>query len=57
MSPIRAAVVGCGHFGRHHADKYAACADARLVAVVDRDPEAAKHLGERLGVPALTRAA
>jgi predicted dehydrogenase len=54
MSPIRAAVVGCGHFGCHHADKYAACAGARLVAVVDRDAAAARNLAERLGVLALT---
>jgi len=56
MSPIRAAVVGCGHFGRHHADKYAACAGARLVAVVDRNEAAAQSLAERLGVRALTDA-
>jgi predicted dehydrogenase len=54
MSRVRAAVVGCGHFGRHHADKYAACAGARLVAVVDRDAAAARRLAERLGVLALT---
>jgi predicted dehydrogenase len=54
MTRVRAAVVGCGHFGRHHADKYAACAGARLVAVVDRDAAAARNLAERLGVLALT---
>jgi len=47
-------VVGCGHFGRHHADKYAARDDANLVAVVDRDPAAAQSLADRLGVTALT---
>jgi predicted dehydrogenase len=56
MSALRAAVVGCGHFGRHHADKYAASAAAQLVAVVDRDPDAAHSLAGRLGVLALTRA-
>jgi predicted dehydrogenase len=54
MTPVRAAVVGCGHFGRHHAEKYAACAGARLVAVVDRDEGAARSLADRLGVLALT---
>ena len=49
-------MVGCGHFGRHHAEKYAACAGARLVAVVDRDEAAARSLAERLGVLALTDA-
>jgi len=54
MSRVRAAVVGCGHFGRHHAEKYAACARTRLVAVVDRDEAAARGLAMRLGVLALT---
>ena len=34
MSPIRCAVFGAGHFGRYHAQKYAATAGADLVAVV-----------------------
>jgi predicted dehydrogenase len=54
MSPIRAAVVGCGHFGRFHAEKYAALADVELVAVVDCDLGAAQALGMRLGVVALS---
>jgi predicted dehydrogenase len=54
MSRVRAAVVGCGHFGRHHAEKYAACARTRLVAVVDRDEAAVRSLANRLGVLALT---
>jgi predicted dehydrogenase len=54
MSPIRAAVVGCGHFGRFHAEKYAALPEAELVAVVDCDLPAAQRLAERFGVPALS---
>jgi predicted dehydrogenase len=54
MSALRAAVVGCGHFGRHHADKYAASPDAGLVAVVDRDPDAAHSLAGRVGALALS---
>ena len=56
MSPVRAAVVGCGHFGRRHAEKYAASPDAELVAVVDHDPEVAQGLAGQLGVEALTSA-
>jgi predicted dehydrogenase len=56
MSRVRAAVVGCGHFGRHHAEKYAACAGAQLVAVVDHDEAAAQSLASRLGVLALSDA-
>jgi predicted dehydrogenase len=53
VSAIRTAVVGCGHFGRYHAEKYAALAAAELVAVVDREPERARQLAARLGVEAL----
>ena len=54
MTAIRTAVVGCGHFGRYHAEKYAALAEAELVAVVDREPERARQLAARLGVAALS---
>jgi predicted dehydrogenase len=53
MRPIRAALVGCGHFGRYHAEKYAALEDAELVAVVDVVPERAAELAARLGAKAL----
>jgi predicted dehydrogenase len=54
MTPIRTAVVGCGHFGRYHAAKYAASLAADLVAVVDRDPDAASAVGAAHGCEALT---
>jgi len=46
-------VIGVGHFGQHHAGKYAKLPGSRLVAVVDRDPEraaavAAQHRVEPL---------
>jgi predicted dehydrogenase len=53
-SPLRTAVIGCGHFGRFHAEKYAALPDAALVAVVDRDPAKAAALAAVLKVEALT---
>jgi predicted dehydrogenase len=53
MTPVRTAVVGCGHFGRYHAEKYAAAAGAELVAVVDCELERARALGARLGTLAL----
>jgi predicted dehydrogenase len=51
---LRTAVIGCGHFGRYHAEKYASLPAARLVAVVDQDPArasevAAKHRVQALG--------
>lgn len=45
----RAAVVGCGHFGRYHAQKYAALPDADLVAVVDVNPAAAARVAQEVG--------
>jgi predicted dehydrogenase len=53
MSPIRTAVVGCGHFGRFHAEKYAALPEAELVAVVDCELGAAQALAARFGALAL----
>jgi predicted dehydrogenase len=54
VSRVRAAVVGVGHLGRFHAEKYAAHADVDLVAVVDCDPERAREVAADLGVQALT---
>jgi predicted dehydrogenase len=51
---LRAAVVGVGHLGRFHAEKYAGNADVELTAVVDIDPARARTMGEALGVVALT---
>jgi predicted dehydrogenase len=50
--PVRAAVVGVGHLGRFHAQKYAALNDAVLVGVVDRDLERAREVAAELGVEA-----
>jgi predicted dehydrogenase len=57
VSALRAAVVGCGHFGRYHAQKYAEIPGVDLVAVVDRDPEAAERLAAEVGGEALADAA
>lgn len=49
----RAAVVGVGHLGRHHARILAALDDARLVAVVDTNPERATAVAASTGANAL----
>jgi predicted dehydrogenase len=54
VRPVRVAVVGCGHFGRLHAEKYATIDGAELVAVCDREGERARSLAERLGCVAET---
>lgn len=54
MKPVlRAAVVGVGAFGRHHARIYheLAAEGVRLVGLVDIDPEGPKDLAEKFGVP------
>lgn len=49
FSPLRCAVVGVGYLGKFHAQKYAALAEAELVAVVDPDAAAGQALSEELG--------
>ncbi len=49
---LKVAVVGVGHLGKWHADKYAACADCELVAVVDSDLEVAKEIAQKYGARA-----
>lgn len=51
---LKVAVVGVGHLGRWHADKYAACPDCDLVAVVDSDAGRARDIAEKLGVDAIS---
>jgi predicted dehydrogenase len=54
MRAIRCAVFGAGHFGRYHAQKYAALPGVELVAVVDPDPERARALAAEVGTRAAT---
>ncbi|MGW7681647.1 Gfo/Idh/MocA family protein [Kribbella sp. NPDC054772] len=49
---VRFAVLGCGVIGKHHAAVIDGLAGAELAAVVDIDPEAARALSEKYGVPA-----
>ncbi len=49
--PLRAAVIGAGAFGRHHAVKYAALAGVELAAVADPSLEARAGAMARHGVP------
>ena len=46
---LRVGVIGAGHFGRYHAQKYAARDDCDLVAVVDSDLAAAQKLSAATG--------
>jgi predicted dehydrogenase len=52
--PLRAAVIGVGNLGRHHARIYASHPGAQLVAVVDRDSDRAAEIAGQHGAPPLT---
>ena len=52
MTPaFRAAVVGVGHFGQHHARILGASPEIELVAVVDCDEERARAVASSVGAP------
>ena len=53
MSQLKCAVVGVGHLGRFHAQKYHAIEDAELVAVVDTHPERAAEVAMSLSTEAM----
>ena len=54
---LRVAVVGAGHFGRHHARILSAAPGVKLEAVVDVDPEAAARVAAEAGARPETDAA
>jgi predicted dehydrogenase len=47
---LRAAVIGAGVFGRHHASKYASLPGVTLSAVADPDPESRRQAANHLGM-------
>ena len=49
---LKVAVVGVGHLGKWHADKYAASPDCELVAIVDTDAETAGAIARQHGAVA-----
>lgn len=53
---IRCAVVGVGHLGRFHAQKYTLIPEAKLVGVCDVSPEAGRKVGAELDVPVFSDA-
>ena len=55
MSAVRAAVVGVGSLGQHHARVYASLPGCRLAGVYDVDPSRAKQVADRHGAPVLER--
>ncbi|MCP4238209.1 MAG: Gfo/Idh/MocA family oxidoreductase, partial [Aestuariibacter sp.] len=49
---LKVAVIGAGHLGKWHADKYAASADCELVAVVDSELDVAREIAQKHGAQA-----
>ena len=54
MSELRCAVIGVGHLGQYHAQKYARLEGCKLVAVVDSDEKRSHTIAERCDTQALT---
>src|SRR4051812_49679747 len=52
--PLRLAVIGVGHLGRHHARILSTMPDVRLAAVVDTIPERAAEIASASGTVPLT---
>jgi predicted dehydrogenase len=55
VSEVRAAVVGVGSLGQHHARVYASLPGCRLAGVYDVDPQRAKAVADRHGAPVLEK--
>jgi predicted dehydrogenase len=53
-APLKAAVIGVGSMGRHHARVYTEIAPTELVGVADVDAETAERVASKYGVPAYT---
>ncbi len=52
MKPIRVGVVGVGHLGKYHTEKYALMKDVELVGVADVVHERAREVATRYGTQA-----
>jgi len=51
---LKIAVIGIGHLGKWHADKYAASPDCKLLAVVDNNPGNAEQIAQKHGARAVS---
>jgi len=49
---LKVAVIGVGHLGKWHADKYAASPDCKLLAVVDNNLRGAEQIAQKHGIQA-----
>jgi predicted dehydrogenase len=54
MEQLRAAIIGVGHLGIYHAEKYHSLPDVNLTAIVDVDREHAERVAAKFGATAYT---
>jgi predicted dehydrogenase len=54
MNQLRVAVVGAGHLGTYHAEKFYRLSNAQLVAICDPDQDKAKPLADKYQCQAVT---
>ena len=54
MADVRTAVIGVGYMGRFHAQKFASCRGAKLLAVVDADATRANEIAREVGCESRT---
>ncbi len=54
LQPTKIAVIGAGHLGKFHAQKYAQLKNCKLVAIVDINAETAQTVADQFEVLALT---
>ena len=54
MNHIKVAVIGVGHLGKFHTEKYKKLSDAKLIAVCDIDKERASETAKQYDVQSLT---
>lgn len=50
QNKLRIGVIGVGHLGEYHVQKYKAIPDVELVGVVDTDPDRAREISQRYNV-------
>ncbi|MEW6668091.1 MAG: Gfo/Idh/MocA family oxidoreductase [Thermodesulfobacteriota bacterium] len=52
---LRVGVIGVGHLGEYHVQKYKAIPRVELVGIVDTNPQRAEQMGNRYGTPVFPR--
>lgn len=50
QNKLRIGVIGVGHLGEYHVQKYKAIPDVELVGVVDTDPDRAREISQRYNI-------